>query len=334
MKIQLTHTYQDIISLENLLSAWEEFVEDKASKPDVLLFARNLMDNILQLHEDLVNRTYQHGDYRSFFINDPKRRHIHKASVRDRLLHHAVYRILYPFFDRTFIADSYSCRVDKGVHRALDRFQCFALQIGKNNTYTCWVLKCDIKKFFASVDQGILMNMLTKYISDVDILNLLTNILDSFYTDGNYNTGLPLGNLTSQLLTNIYMNQFDQWVKHSLKATHYIRYADDFVFLSQDREWLLGIIPQVRDYLSSRLSLTLHPDKIYLKTFASGVDFLGWVHFPDHRVLRTTTKRRMFRRIKDHPTDETVQSYIGLLSHGNAEQLREQVLIQQWLWQE
>jgi len=333
MKIQLAHTYDDIISVNNLLCAWEEFVVDKSSKPDVIIFAGKLMDNIFSLREDLVNRTYQHGTYQSFFINDPKRRHIHKANVRDRLLHHAVYRALYPFFDRTFIANSFSCRNDKGMHRALNRFREFAYQVSRNHTRTCWVLKCDIKQFFASVDQGILMQILVRYIPDVDILNLLTNILDSFHTKNQQHVGLPLGNLTSQLFTNIYMNEFDQWVKHKLKATYYIRYADDFVFLSEDRDWLGSIIPHVRQFLADRLNLTLHPNKIFLKTVASGVDFLGWVHFFDHRVLRTATKRRMFRRIRDHPTDETVQSYIGLLRHGNAAQLREQVLIQQWLWQ-
>src|SRR3989338_1206603 len=207
MKIQLAHTYDDIISVNNLLCAWEEFVVDKSSKPDVIIFAGKLMDNIFSLREDLVNRTYQHGTYQSFFINDP-----------------------------------FSCRNDKGMHRALNRFREFAYQVSRNHTRTCWVLKCDIKQFFASVDQGILMQILVRYIRDVDILNLLTNILDSFHTKNQQHVGLPLGNLTSQLFTNIYMNEFDQWVKHKLKATYYIRYADDFVFLSEDRDWLGSII--------------------------------------------------------------------------------------------
>src|SRR3989338_4133982 len=108
MKIQLRHNYEDIISLENLCLAWEEFIVGKKKKADVLKFSHHLMDNIVELHEALVNQTYSHGGYESFYITDPKRRHIHKASVRDRLLHHAVYRSLYPFFDKTFIADSYS----------------------------------------------------------------------------------------------------------------------------------------------------------------------------------------------------------------------------------
>jgi hypothetical protein len=138
--------------------------------------------------------------------------------------------------------------------------------------------------------------------------------------------GLPLGNLTSQLLVNIYMNEFDQFVKHQFKAKYYIRYADDFVFLSCDKRWFVSLIPRITDFLESELALTLHPKKLQIKTLSSGVDFLGWVHFPDHRVLRTTAKRKMFREIKNkNGKEETVRSYLGLLSHGNAERLQTKV---------
>ena len=161
MKIQFTHKFEEIISVENLLSAWQEFIKGKRNKPDVQIFSLNLMDNILQLHQDLASKTYKHGDYYAFYINDPKPRHIHKATVRDRLLHHAIYRILYPFFDRTFISDSYSCRINKGTHKAINRFRSFGYQVSQNNTKTCWVLKCDIRKFFASIDQTVLLLVLS-----------------------------------------------------------------------------------------------------------------------------------------------------------------------------
>lgn len=358
MKIQLTHTYHDIISLENLLLAWQEFIVGKKSKHDVQLFARDLMDNILSLHSELVNKTYAHGGYESFHITDPKRRHIHKASVRDRLLHHAVYRILYPFFDRTFIADSYSCRRDKGVHKALNRFRAIGYQVSNNHTRTCWVLKCDIKKFFASIDHALLLNILREYIPDADIVNLLENIVGSFQTlplaggaggglpkeqvlvqrktpptspgRGGADIGLPLGNLTSQLFANVYMNVFDQWVKHYLKAQHYIRYADDFVLLSHDKKLLEQRILQIEEFLTEQLHLSVHPDKIIFKTLASGIDFLGWTHFTDHRIVRRATRRRMLARVKNAPTPESVQSYLGLLQHGNAEKARRELL--HWYW--
>lgn len=318
--------YENIISLENLLLAWEEFLKGKRGKKDVQEFSLHLMENIISLHGDLKNLTYEHGSYYPFKISDPKPRQIHKASVRDRLLHHSIYRILYPFFDKKFIADSYSCRVGKGAHKAMGRFQRFFWKVSKNNTRTCWVLKCDIRKFFASVDQEVLIKILKKYTLDSKILELLEKIIKSF-DSGIPNKGLPLGNLTSQLLVNIYMNEFDQFVKQKLKQKYYIRYADDFVFLSRDKDYLEKLIPQIQEFLGNELKLQLHPDKVYIKTFASGVDFLGWVHFPEHRVLRTTTKRRMIKKLQTNTKPEVFSSYLGLLSHGNTEKLKSRITI-------
>lgn len=321
VRIQFSHDYEHIISPENLLLAWQEFLSGKKLRKDVLEFERNLMTNILGLHNKLANRTYKHSAYEAFNISDPKPRNIHKASVEDRLLHHALYRVLYPFFDRTFIADSYSCRLCKGTHRAMNRFRTFSYKVSKNNTRTVWVLKCDIRKFFASIDQRILIKIVKRYISDEGLILLLSEIIGSFHSTEKAR-GLPLGNLTSQLLVNIYMNEFDQFVKHKLKVIYYIRYADDFVFLSDNKKYLEGVQLQVSSFLEEELKLSLHPDKVFIKTLASGVDFLGWVHFPEHCVIRTVSKRRMWKRILEMQwKEETVQSYLGLLSHGNARNL-------------
>ena len=137
----------------------------------------------------------------------------------------------------------------------------------------------------------------------------------------NLDTGLPLGNLTSQLLVNIYMNEFDQFVKHTLQAKYYVRYADDFVILSHEKVELNLTLPHIERFLRLRLNLNLHPNKVSINTFASGVDSLGWVHFPDHRVLRTATRRRMVRNLAEDTFDARVDSYRGLLSHGNAHTL-------------
>lgn len=323
MKVKLAHKFEDIVSIDNLLLAWREFVGGKRNRKDVQEFSFSLMDNIISLHNDLENLTYKHGKYQAFRINDPKPRNIHKASVRDRLLHHAVYRILYPFFDKVFASDSFSCRVLKGTHRALNRSRKFGYIASNNNTQTCWILKCDIRKFFEHIDHEILLEIMRKYILDRNIVGLLERIVHSFSVAPG--RGLPLGNLTSQLFVNIYMNEFDQFVKHNLRAKYYIRYADDFVILSQDKSRLEELLSKMGDFLEERLKLNLHPDKIFIKTLNSGVDFLGWVHFPDHRVLRTTTKRRMFKRIKENPKTETIDSYLGLLKHGNTNKLKNMV---------
>ena len=323
-RIVFNHTYEDIISVENLLAAWREFLKGKRRKRDVREFQYQLADNILSLHRDLVSQTYRHGGYYAFNISDPKPRNIHKALVRDRLLHHALYRKLYPFFDKTFISNSYSCRKYKGTHRAVRAFKRYIARAGRNDTKTVWGLKCDIKKFFASVDQRVLFEILQKRIQDANILRLAGLVVESFSSTVP-GKGLPLGNLTSQLLVNVYMNEFDQFMKHKLKAKYYIRYADDFVVLSGNKKELEQTLRYIVVFLRDKLKLRLHPNKVSISTIASGVDFLGWVHFPDHRVLRAMTKRRMFRVLADTPKLAQLVSYQGMLTHGNTHGLSETI---------
>jgi retron-type reverse transcriptase len=302
---------------------WERFLRGKRNKKDVIIFQSKLSDNIVDLYNCLQTRTYTHGEYTAFNISDPKPRNIHKATVRDRLLHHLIYKELYMYFDDRFIYDSYSCRKEKGTHRALDRFRCFARKVSKNNTRTCYILKGDIKKFFASIDHEILKSILERHIEDKEILWLLNQVIDSFHTftsptlsrsDGK---GLPLGNLTSQLLVNIYMHEFDMFIKQEIRVRYYIRYADDFAIFSDHKEYLEELLSKMEKFLGEKLKLKLHENKVYIKTYSSGVDFLGWVHFPYHRQIRTTTKRKIIKKLKGYPKPQTISSYRGLLNHGD-----------------
>jgi len=311
--------------VDNLLESFREFLRGKKKRQDVAEFVVNFMDNILILHTELISKTYKHGEYLAFKINDPKPRNIHKASVRDRLVHHVIYRILYPYFDRKFIYDSYSCRIGKGTHRSINRLRDFCRKVSKNNTRSCWILKCDIRKFFANIDHILLKNILARSIGDEDVLWLLAEVINSFETKGRTSVGLPLGNLTSQLLVNIYMNEFDHFMKRTLKVCYYIRYADDFVMVSQDKKYLEKLLPKISEFLEIHLHLSLHPDKVFIKTLTSGVDFLGWVHFSQHRILRASTKRRMLKNIKHTIKSETIVSYLGLLSHGNTQKIYKEI---------
>lgn len=182
------------------------------------------------------------------------------------------------------------------------------------------MLKCDVRKFFASIDQKILLDMLRQYLPDKNVIWLIGRVAESFQSTAP-GKGLPLGNLTSQLLVNVYMNAFDKFMKRGLKGKYYIRYADDFVVMDTNKERLHWVLEEAEHFLREKLALTLHPDKISISTFASGVDFLGWVHFPDHRVLRTATKKRMFKKLKAAGS-ESRMSYLGMLKHGNTFQLR------------
>ncbi len=318
------HKYRTIIKIENLIETWEYFLRGKRHKKDVAIFQADLSANLASLYYSLASYSYKHGGYTAFNVSDPKPRNIHKATVRDRVLHHLIYKALYPYFEAKFIYDSYSCRENKGVHRALDRFKYLAGKVSKNNSQTCYVLKCDIKKFFASIDHDVLCKILERHIEDRDILWLIRQVVSSFYST-RQGIGLPLGNLTSQLLVNIYMHEFDMFIKQELRVKYYIRYADDFVVLSDNEEYLSDLLSKIRKFLGERLKLTLHDHKVYIKTYNSGLDFLGWIHFPYYRQLRSSTKRKIVRKLKNYPKKETVMSYRGLLSYGNTYKLKKRV---------
>lgn len=317
--------YDYIISGENIFAAWREFQSGKMKKADVLDFAKNFEENLLKLRSDLIFGRYEHGDYQSFFVCDPKRRHIHKASVCDRVLHHAVHRVLCLIFDKSFIFDSYSSRNGKGTHKAIGRFRKFAWKLSQNNTKTVWVLKCDIRKFFDSVDQKILLSIIKNKIKDCKLLNLIEKIIFGFKIENR--KGIPLGNLTSQLFSNIYLNELDQFVKRKLRVKYYVRYVDDFVILSRDKAYLENLIGEISKFLAEKLELQLHPQKIIIGKYHKGIDFLGYVIFPHHNILRTKTKKRIFKRIRDKRFrlksdlisethfNQSLQSYFGILKH-------------------
>jgi RNA-directed DNA polymerase len=181
--------------------------------------------------------------------------------------------------------------------------------------------KCDVRKFFANINHDTLKTILRRHIQDEDVVWLLGQVIDSFYST-RPGVGLPLGNLTSQLLVNIYMHEFDMYVKQELLIKYYVRYADDFVILSDKREYLEQTLKKIETFLDDELHLQLHEDKVSIQTYSSGVDFLGWIHFPQYRQLRTTTKRRVMYKMKGFPKREAFNSYRGLLQYGNTYTLR------------
>jgi len=329
--------YNQLITIENLFQAYYEFKKGKKKRLDLQVFERNLEDNLFVLLRSLKNKSYKHGKYQEFYVNDPKRRHIHKASVSDRVLHHLLYKYLYSLFDSQFIYDSYSCRVNKGTHKGVKRLYQFTRKASKNYTGDCYVLKCDIKKFFASVDHEILSSLLRSKIQDEDILSLLTEVINSFSSELGNGRGIPLGNLTSQVFANIYMNKLDQYIKHALRIKFYVRYADDFAILSQKKDFLEDLIPKIEDFLRMELNLKLHEKKVIIRNLKHGVDFLGYVILPHVILPRTKTKRRMFKKIdikiseynsgkiSDFSLNQTSQSYLGYLSHCKAFELEQQV---------
>lgn len=326
-------TYSQIIKFNNILGAWNEFRRGKKHKKDLIEFEYNLEENLFDLQRKLIQKNYQHSGYEKFYIKDPKMRQIHKATVTDRLVHHLVSAYLEKIFEPTFITHSYSSRKYKGTHKAVLTFQGMANRLSNLGKNTCWVLKLDIKKFFASVNHELLIEILAGKISDQDFLKLLQNIIKSFPEKG-----IPIGNLTSQYFANIYLNELDHFITRKLNLQYYIRYADDFAILSENRQNLLNLVPIIKQFLESELDLKLHPQKIVLRKFRSGVDFLGYVIFPDHIIPRTKTKRRLFKKIKERLNEykqgeiseeklkATINSYLGYLGHANTYNLRKDLI--------
>lgn len=336
--------YSSIISLKNIFQAFSEFKKGKRQRVDVQIFERNLEDNFFSLYEELKEKTYRHGSYKAFYVRDPKVRHIHKAVVRDRIVHHLVSKILEVTFEPQFFAHSYSCRKEKGTHKAIREFVKLTRKASKNNTSTLFALKCDIKKFFANIDHKVLLSLLKSSFKDKDFLWLLNEIIESFQTDNAISKGMPIGNLTSQLFANIYLNPLDQYMKHVLKIKHYIRYADDFVILSSEKTYLENLIPKIEKYLSEKLKLTLHPNKVTIRNYYLGIDFLGYVVLPYFVLPRTKTKKRIFRKLLEkvnlfkenklslESLNQSLQSYLGYLLHANSFKMSEEIKNKLWFW--
>lgn len=326
-------SFQAMISVESLFNAWNEFRRGKGKRIDVQEFGRNVERNIFRLHRELIAKTYKHSPYSSFFIQDPKERHIRKACVRDRLVHQAVYTVLTQIFEPRFINDLHSSRLGKGTHAGVNTLQKMIRKVSRNFTRSCWALKCDVRKFYDSVDHGVLINLLAKVLDDEDAMWLIREIVGSFHHEGTPGKGLPIGNLTSQIFTNIYLNELDQFLKQRHRIKYYARFADDFVILSESKVALKNILPAIEEFLNINLKIQLHPKKISLRPLHQGIDFLGYVTLPHHRVLRTTTKRRMKRKMRrrlseciageidESSMNQTLQSYLGMMSHGNCFEL-------------
>ena len=314
---------------------------------DVLRFEKNLEQNIFQLHRDLRDKTYQHGGYTSFYIHDPKLRHIHKATVRDRVLHHAMFKVLSPIFESTYIHNSFSCRLSKGNHKGVKALAHMLRQASKNSTKTCFVLKCDIRKFFDSIDHDILIELIQRKIRDKNAMDLLREILTSFANEQPNLFGIkgvPIGNLTSQLFANIYMNELDQFIRHDLKVKYYARYTDDFIIVSDNKDYLEKLLPPIQSFLREKLKLKLHPSKVSIRKYRQGIDFLGYVALPHHIALRTKTRKRMMWKLRNKMAEyknntiskstllATFQSYLGVLSHADAHKLSQELRNQFWFW--
>ncbi len=338
------HLFERIVSFENLLVAARKAQKSKRFKPATALFNFNLEKELLRLQSQLMGKRYMHGAYCDFTIYDPKMRLISAAPYRDRVVHHALCNVIEPIFDRSFIYDTYACRKGKGTHAAVDRYTAFA----RKNRY---VLKCDIQKYFPSIDQDILLQMLRRKVKCKDTLWLIEHIIrsrtdsgavryfpgDDLFTPYQRVRGLAIGNLTSQFFANLYLDGFDHFVKETLQCRYYIRYVDDFVLFDDSKKRLNELKDQMICYLDT-LRLKMHPRKCRVYKVDEGVCFLGYRMYSNHRLLKKQNALYFRRKLKKMQYDyrqgrigadavkQSIQSWIVHASHADTYRLRRRIL--------
>jgi retron-type reverse transcriptase len=289
------HLYERIVSFENLLAAYKTFRKGKRFKDDVLKFEYNYESELFKLQEELIGHSYAPLPPRRFFIYEPKKREIVAACVRDRVVHHALCRVVEPIFNKRLIYDTYACIAGKGTLAAIERFEEFKRKLlAHYNANKIYIFKGDIQKYFESINQRILLDLIGKKIADEEVIRLIKRIL----TSDSLSKGIPIGNLTSQVFANLYLNPLDQFVKHSLGFKYYIRYMDDFVLMDISKDRLQKAKKEIGRFLEENLRLNLHPQKQTVTPLKCGIDFLGFRIFSTHRLLRKENVKRFRRRLK------------------------------------
>ncbi|MBI3824417.1 MAG: RNA-dependent DNA polymerase [Candidatus Rokubacteria bacterium] len=337
-----------ITSFENLYEAFRRARKGKRCRADVAAFEFDLESNLLTLQRELLTETYRPGGYRNFVVREPTERTISAAPFRDRVVHHALCRVIEPLFDRVFVPHSFANRTGKGTHRAMDR--CRSL-IGRYR----YVLKADVSKFFPSVDHEILYALLVKRVRDAPASRLMRLILDSgagVLADEYRMTwfpgdtllgplgrarGIPIGNLTSQFWANVYLHELDRFVVGSLGRDAYVRYVDDFLVFGDDKSKLHELRCRIEEFLAT-LRLTLHPRKTRVFPVTAGVPFLGFVHYRRHVRLKRDGVKRFVRRMRRYQRafaegglpvprlTASIQSWIAHASYGHTFRLRAALL--------
>ena len=342
-----TELYPQLVTFENLYTAYRKAAQGKRGQPNVAAFEFDLEHNLFALQAELLAHTYRPGAYRSFKIHDPKERVISAAPFKDRVVHHALCNVIEPLFERTFIGDSYANRVGKGTHAALDRAQHFARRYP-------YVLQCDIRQFFPSIDIRILRGILARKLADAEVMALIDHILaggagilqeayDMVYFPGDdlfavqRQRGLPIGNLTSQFWANVYLNALDQHVKRALRCAAYLRYVDDFLLFADSKRQLWAWKDAVRAKLAD-LRLTLHERSSTVYPVTNGIPFLGFRLYPTHRRLKRRNGMAFVRRYRAlrraaargevglEEIERRVRGWLAHAAHGDTYGLRRALL--------
>ena len=313
---RITNLYQQIASVENLRLADLCARKGKAGQYGVIAHDKNRGRNIETLHNMLVSHTYKTSAYKTFKIHEPKEREVYCLPYfPDRITHHAIMNVLEPIFVASFTADTYSCIKGKGIHAAV-----YALRRAlKDVPGTQYCLKLDIRKFYPSIDHVILKQQLRRKFKDEELLSLLSGIIDSA-------AGLPIGNYLSQYFSNFYLTPFDHWLKQDKRVKYYFRYADDIVILSDNKAYLHKLLSDIREYLTTKLNLTVKDNYQVFPVAARSIDFVGYRFYHTHTLLRKSIKKNFVRMIARRKNKASIASYNGWLKHCDSRNLRKKYL--------
>lgn len=305
------------------MKAYHKARKCKRYRPDVLEFEANREDNLLHAIEVLKDGTYQPGEYRVFKVWEPKERIIMALPFFDRVIQHMIVNFIEPIFEKRFLFHSYACRKGKGVHEASKTLSKWLYELEVVQGKKIYAIKGDIHQYFQSVSHDILKAEIRRYISDKALLKILDRIIDhnGIFPPG---VGIPVGNLTSQLFANVYLNKLDQFVKHELKVKYYVRYMDDFIILSEDPAELRRILAIIEEFLRRESRLELNP-KTTILAAKNGINFVGYIHYKDHKKIKKDAKRRLKKLLNAFETgeveleyfDRSIESRLGHMEHAD-----------------
>ncbi len=292
--------YSEIYSTENLFLSFLNARKGKTKKSYVKRFEKNLELNLEKLQNELKTQTYKPKPLETFILRDPKTRKISKSDFRDRIVHHAICNVIESIFDKTFIYNSCANRKNKGNLFATKRFEKFRRKVTDNFSSYGYCLKADIKHYFHEINHNILINLIGRKIKDEKVIWLIKRVIRETDTQVNSseNKGLPLGNLTSQFFANVYLHELDLFLKHNLKAKHYVRYVDDFIVLHKSKFQLKEWKRRINEFLKERLKLELHSDKSKINFLSKGTDFVGFRNFYYFKLPRKRNIKSMENKIK------------------------------------
>lgn len=341
--------FEKIFDFENLWIAYKNAAKGKRFRGEVLAFTKNLEENLIIIQNELIYKTYEVGRYREFHIHEPKKRLIMALPFKDRVIQWAIYQVVEPLLNKQFIYDSYACRKGKGTQAASDRLQYWVRKMSRAH-HQAYCLKMDISKYFYRIDHNALLSILHRKLNDPDLMWLLEKIVRSedtrfgvplgdhdFEKERIEGMGMPIGNLTSQLFANLYLNELDQYAKHQLRLRNYIRYMDDIAILHPDKKFLHGVLEEIDLFLRLDLRLQLN-NKTSIRPLSQGIEFVGYRVWSTHRKLKKKTVKKMKSRLRYlrkaytrgeadlDDTRATIASYWGYMKHANCFNLKKKVL--------